>query len=318
MRVINFLVRNSRNILVGVILFFKGSDWSKKMVIFSESRGGSTWLMEMLCSAANVCVNWEPLHSTKGVVPSSFKFGSRPFIPKFDDTSDYKKLFKRIHEYKIHSFWTRKYLADKPIAEIVKSKFVLTKYVRANLLVPFILQNEHFDIPPILLVRHPIDTCLSQKNAFKPAKQNIVIPNCINPERYDRYIDYINNLESALERRIAMWCLNNCSTLNNLKNLRVTTIYYSNLLLEPEKELQRVLESARFDDIPQRLKMIKFRTASSTNFGGDYISEPKTQLMKNFTRLENNQKESIQKIFDHFEFTLFTAFSPYPQIEQNI
>ena len=64
------------------ILKSKKFNAADSIILFSEARGGSTWLMEMLRETLNVCINWEPLHVNSGVVPKENKLGWRPFIPK--------------------------------------------------------------------------------------------------------------------------------------------------------------------------------------------------------------------------------------------
>ena len=129
-------------ILIYLIWKSKRFDLKESIVIFSEARGGSTWLMEILSNIPNSCLNWEPLHVAKGVVPKKFRFGSRPFLPTRDKSETYLNLFKRIISFSISTKWSRKYLS---ISKILSSKFVITKFTRANLLVPYIIKNLKFD-----------------------------------------------------------------------------------------------------------------------------------------------------------------------------
>lgn len=147
-----------RNLLVKIILRIKPFHISENIVIFSEGRGGSTWLMEILAKSTGACINWEPLHPDKGVVPKEYQFGNIPFISESDNTQSYKRLFSKIHRYKTHTPWSRRYLS---LRSLVKSRHVLVKYIRANLLIPYLTQNFNFKYRPIFLVRHPIDICLS-------------------------------------------------------------------------------------------------------------------------------------------------------------
>ena len=188
--------------------------------------------MELLSKLPRTCINWEPLHTKKGVVPSGYKFGTRPFISPDDKNIIYYSIFKKIFTYQIYNNWTIKYLS---IFSLIKSKYVITKFVRGNLLTPYILNNFNFKTPPIVLLRHPIDTCQSQLKAFDNKDINaktVKIPDCINNERYVRHIDFINELETKLEKKIAMWCLNNCPLIEQLDQLNVHIIYYSDLVFK--------------------------------------------------------------------------------------
>ena len=88
-------------ILIYLIWRFRRYDLKDSVIIFSEARGGSTWLMEILSNIPNSCLNWEPLHVAKGVVPKKLRFGSRPFIPTIDKSDTYLNLFKRIISFSI-------------------------------------------------------------------------------------------------------------------------------------------------------------------------------------------------------------------------
>ncbi|MDZ7776433.1 MAG: hypothetical protein U5L09_12930 [Bacteroidales bacterium] len=307
------LLKAVKKFTISLILKAKNFRASESIIIFGEARGGSTWLMEMLNETLDVCINWEPLHVRKGVIPRELNFGWRPFIPKDTRNETYFFLFKKIHEYKIYSNWTTSYI--KPL-KLIQSKHVLVKYVRANMLVPYLLKNFKFKYKPIFLIRHPIDTCLSQMKTFEKDDNNITkfeVPNCINNERYIKHLEFINNLKSKLEVKIATWCINNCDTINQIDNYdTLYVIFYSDLLFYPEEELKAYLNKNQLKSYIKKLNQVNYRKASSADFDSEYRNNVNEQLFKNFDMLDDIKKEKIQKIFDYFEFRLFTAYSPYP------
>lgn len=302
-----------RKIVIIVFLKIKNYNASKTIIIFSEARGGSTWLMEMLNDALKVSINWEPLHKDQGVVPKTFNFGWRPYIPLDDKNETYKKLFKNINEYRHYTNWT---LSRLKLSKLIKSKQVLVKYVRANMLIPYLLKNFKFKHAPILLLRHPIDSCLSHMKAFnkdRKSDEEFKVPEGINNERFSKHIEYINQLQTELERVIAIWCLNNCYTLNQLNSLKgLHIIYYSDLLNDPEIQIRNYLVENQLEKHVKTLEKVNFRKISSTDFNSEFNNNLEEQLFKNFKRLDEDSKKNIQKVFDYFEFKLFTAFSPYP------
>ena len=292
-----------------LILKSKKFKVSESIIIFSEARGGSTWLMELLGEILDVAINWEPLHVTRGVVPRKLHLGWKPYIKPGDSNTSYKRLFTQILEYKRVSKWTAKYLTYK---ELSASKNVLTKFVRANLLIPYITHNFNLRYPPIFLLRHPVDTCLSQMRAFVNHREydfEQEIPQWVNNERFHEHEAYLKSLTTPLERKIAGWCLNNCQVLNNLKKQKVHVIVYSDLLLEPKLELERLLQAYKLDSYKRRMKAIDFTRASTTVIKGE-LKDTEKQLNKNFERLDTPTKERIQAIFDYFEFKLYTAYTP--------
>ena len=299
-------------LLIRPILKYKKFNAADSIILFSEARGGSTWLMEMLRETLNVCINWEPLHVNSGVVPKENKLGWRPFIPKENIDDSYRTLFTNIHKFKIHSKWTRKYLTLK---QLFRSKQVLVKYVRANLLVPYLLENFEYKYPPIFLLRHPIDTCLSHIRAFGDLENRSIesqISDFIYNDRLLEYKDYVSQLDTRLEKKIALWCLNNCSTINKLNEYNLHIVFYSDLVLSPKKELENILVKYNSGISTEKLTEGKLRKASSTDFNNEYNHTVEKQLHKNFEILDNSEKDKIQMIFDYFDFQLYTAYSPFP------
>lgn len=298
--------------LIQRILNLKNFESAKSIIIFSEARGGSTWLMEIMSDLLPVCINWEPLHVNNGVVPKEKNFGWRPFIPEADSNPDNYLLFKKIHEYKVCTSWTTKYLS---LVKIFKSKYVLTKYVRANLLVPYLTSKYEFAHKPIYLIRHPIDTCLSQIRAFGD-DENISIanrvPQCMNNERFVIHREYLNGLESKLELKIAYWCINNCRTLNKLAHSKVCVVFYSDLIMNPQEEVNRILISTKLDEYNKDINKLDFRRASMTDFKNDLSKSAKLQLQKNIDELDVEMKDRIQSIFDYFGLNLYSAYSSRP------
>ncbi len=305
-----------RQILIYLIWRYKRYDLKDSLVIFSEARGGSTWLMEILSNIPNSCLNWEPLHVAKGIVPKKLRFGSRPFIPTRDKSETYLNLFKRIISFSISTKWSRKYLS---ISKILSSKFVITKFTRANLLVPYIIKNLKFDKKPIFLIRHPVDTCLSAINTFKTKSwvgNYDEIPDVINNDRYHENIDFLSCLESQIEVCIANWCLNNVSTLNNVELMnKMSVIFYYDLILDPSIQIKKISNDLKLSEYEKnKLLSVDFRKPSSTSVTGQLKNTPKEQLNKNFNRLSLDDKDRIQMIFDYFDFKLFDAYSPEPKI----
>ena len=240
------LKRELRNKILTLLLRIKKFKSEDSILIFSEARGGSTWLLEMLSNIPDTCINWEPLHVQEGVVPEKYGFGYKPSIQADFSENDYIKLFDEIHTFSRSTEWTRKYLTFR---SLLISKNVITKYVRANRLLPFILKKFHFKYPPILLIRHPIDTCLSQVKAFRQDYLNEQIHDLLKRQRghsSQRDTSRLCELNKVLAEKVERWCINNVDTIKQVGSKdNITVVHYSELLKDPETELERILE--RYD-----------------------------------------------------------------------
>ena len=309
------LIDIPNQILIWVIWKLKKFNIEESIVIFSESRGGSTWLMEILSSIPGSCVNWEPLNNLKGIVPKKYRFGSRPYLPYNDTNNEYLSLITKILSYSTSKVWSRKHLT---VSNISNSNFVITKFVRANLLAPYLLENFKFEKKPIFLIRHPIDTCISQINTFKNKKwvRSIEdIPDVVNNERYKSNIEFLSKLETNLEVCIANWCLNNLPTIKNYNVLnKMTVIFYYDLIIDPLTEIEMISDNLGLNKTQKSaFKSIDFRKPSFSSVKNKLKRNPIEQLNKNFKYLDINEKDNIQKIFDYFDFKLFDAYSPEPK-----
>jgi len=305
---------NRSNGFFRFILLIKQYKYKEGILIFSEPRGGSTWLMEILNEIPKTVINWEPLHTKYGVVPSNLNWGDRPFISANDRSKSHYKIIKKMLTLSLNSPWT---LQFTNIKKIFYGKTIITKFVRANLLLPWVLENFKFRYKPILLIRHPIVTCLSQINTFHQQNYRAIfkIPTSINSKRFDQHKEFLDKLESTLELKIAVWCINNIQTLKNPSICKkVLFVFYEDLFLFPQKEVNKILiEYGKSNLFESTFKEFNYKKMSRSNFNNKKITTSEEQLNQSFLELDENSKEKVQKIFDYFNFDLYDAFSPYPQ-----
>ena len=268
--------------------------------------------MEMLDEIPNSIINWEPLHVDKGVIPKRFAWGWRPYIPEDDQTIEYLNLVEGILNFSRNSPWTTLYC--DPMS-ILYAKYVITKFVRANLLVPWMLNNFSFKHKPIFLARHPIPVCLSQMRAFDTNNSNkpFMVPDCVNNQRYRDNLSYINGLSSDLERKVAIWCVDNLLTINKFRNSdKLIWVYYENLVMEPEKEMRRIFRELGLQAAEEIVKGIVFEKPSKADFNKDFRVGKKDQIKKYLKHVDQAILSDIQKIFDHYGLNLYEAENPYP------
>lgn len=307
---------NIKKILLPLILKTKKLSVEESIIIFGDPRGGTTWLMELLSNIPKTCINWEPLNKLNVSLPHSIKWGIRPYIKEDDTNPQYLKMMRDILSLKKSNSWTNRYTT---INTALKAETLIIKFIAANLVIPYLLKKFAFKHKPILLIRHPIDTSISHLKAFyqKEELMPVEIPDCINNERYQESFDFINSLNTNLERQIAYWCLHNTLTLNRKDVLKqVTIVFYYDLVLNPKEELKRIIESSKLSqNCDGLIDTIDLKKPSKTDFSQDLATTPEVQLNKNINKLSEAEKKNIQLIFDHFNFKLFDAFSVVPKKE---
>lgn len=319
---LNQLRKKAKNTIRFFILSLKSYKLQHAVIICGEARSGSTWLMEIINQIPKTVINWEPLQVEMGVVPKNYNFGWRPFIPESDKTPGFTKLFKGILTYRIYNKWTAKFLKVKGLKN---SKYVITKFVRANSLLPWITSQlgDKLTNKPILLIRHPITNCMSQLKTFQgikgkdlwtefSEKRKFELPFGINNERFMKHTAYINSLNSVLERTIAIWCVNNAPILNHVNKNRWIEVKYEDLMLNPQDEISKLMGNFELGVDANVFNNFDFGRASASNYKGDFKKDPKIQLEAFLNQFEESYLKKIQRIFDYFELTTYSAFNAYP------
>lgn len=304
--------------LIKSILRFKNYKIENAIIICSEARGGSTWLMELLRNIPGTIINWEPLHVTNGVVPKAYKLGWRPYLPQTEYDSKISSLFKKMLTLKIYNNWTLRFI---DMVDLKKSRHVLTKFVRANNLLPWMVHSfPEMRHPPILLLRHPITTCISRIKTFEKEpdfvnvenKHDFRVPDCRNNERFVQNEAYLNTLETALEFEVAIWCMNNAHLMAHDDRDKWLTVYYETLVLEPELQLRKITKKLGLTIPEVQIEKIDFRKASATNYNSG-LKDKKIEQVESFLKeLDANQLSKLQAVFDYFNFKTYTAHSAYP------
>lgn len=313
-------MKRIKTLLRNRLFWFKNFKPDDAIVIFSEARGGSTWLMELLKHIPGTVVNWEPLHVDYGPVPRSLRLGWRPKIDPEDSNPTYKQLFEKIITFNLSNDWTLKYSSAR---ELLKSKRVITKFVRANQCLPWFVKTfTTLKHQPIYLLRHPITTCISRLKTFESIPNDDVytikpiapfkVPDCLNNDRFIKHQVYINSLQTQLEVEIAIWCLNNADIIEHPYRNKWCAIYYEDLVINPESQFMKLLDQLDLSLSSAQMKRIRFDKPSASNFLGNYQNSNTKQLETFIEALTQKQLEAIQSIFDYFGLKVYSAFSAYP------
>ena len=291
------------------------------IIICSEPRGGSTWLMEILQSMPKTVVNMEPLHHFSGVVPARFNLGWYPYIPQENNEIKYLRFFKAVLTFKVYNRWTT---GKVGIKKLLSAKRVLTKFVLANRLLPWLTLHFNHKLShwPIYLVRHPIPTCISQLRNFHGIQKerllsvsatNFKVPNGIFNDRFKEHETYLASLSSSLERHIALWCINNVAIMDHPNKAGWITVYYEDLVKNPLTETRKLMQQLGIETPPQHWEMFNFKIPSASNFKNHYKKDPHQQLESFLAQFSKQELQRIQDIFDYFNFNVYSAFNAYPQ-----
>ena len=272
--------------------------------------------MSLLSKLPGVAGVWEPLHTTKGVVPS--RWGVRPHRQAM--TSEDMALLEEILAGNRLNAWT---CSRTSLADAMNANQLLVKYVRANSLLPLVLKKWDLEHKPVLLMRHPLDVVTSQVKAFGAR------PRDLNPERdYPEHVllhehwGRVKEVSDPLERQLHLWSLLNAPLWEAYATSdEVVAVHYHDLILDPEHRLKDILRQLawkprRPDDawsLDAFVAGLDLRATSDTDFGGDFLANQQDQLWKNIKRLTPEEKRRYQSVFDTYGLTLYSMDEVKPR-----
>lgn len=297
--------------LFKVIGPMRGFKVEESLIISSETRGGSTWLMELIYEDPETIINWEPLHEIKGVVPESLKWGPNPCIYEDTKNKDFSRLMKKMLTYQLATNNSIKYCT---VNELLSGKRVITKFVRSNGMLVWLVNNFNLKYKPIYLLRHPVAVAKSQIRNFYDTDKELPpfqLPDTFNSNRYTPHLEYLNSLETRLERQVALWCIHNKDVLNHPDHgIKWIVVFYEHLVENPDKELMRLAGQL---DLKVSRDAIDFQKPSRSDYHNEFIIEKTIQLKKWQDNLSENELKALQDVFDHFGINVYSAFSIYPE-----
>ena len=273
--------------------------------LFSSARGGSTWLMSMLSQLPGVVPMWEPLHTSKGVGRASW--GDRPHNDAMGSV-DQEHLHAMVSG-RMHNTWTA---SRASAGQALHGRQLLFKYVRANGLLPWFLQQP-LQHKPLLLMRHPLDIVTSQVRAFGGRPMG-VDPEVAFPGHValHRAWPELKRIDDEVERQLHIWALTDGQIWErHAGSDAVVPVHYCDLALQPRKSLRRVLDAWDWRpptsdwDAESFLQRVDPNITSDTDFQGDRLKDQQAQLAKNVARLSPSRQAQLQSVLDMHSIGLY-------------
>jgi hypothetical protein len=314
--------RQFRNLVLKAVLKNKKYSLKNSIVVFSDPRGGSTWLSEILLSIPRSQINFEPLQANTGVVPKEYGFGWYPHLPEDNSNKKYIIFFTKVLCFKLFNSWTIKNISIK---KLFFSKYIITKFVLGNQVLPWFVN--HFEnkmrFKPIYLLRHPVAVCSSQlinfakintENHFKELASDYQfhIPNSIYNKRFKENEGYISSLKTKMEIQVALWCINNMNLIEHKHNNKWVMVFYEDLLLNPKEHMISLINDIGMKNKIRQVESYDFRSPSKTVFSSRFEVNPENQLKKFTYTYTEKQLQKVQNVLDYFKIKVYSAFSPYP------
>ncbi len=269
---------------------------SKNIIIFSDPRGGSTWVSEILSEITGYPKIWEPFHRKRVQAFKSLGFSWRPYIAADDEWEEAEKLFNKLLKGQILNHWIT---SETDRSKIKEAQAGVFKFVRANALLPWLVSKFTFERAPIHLLRHPFSVVSSQIKmgwGFNPDK----FLDSLNDRStyYTQYSTYIRSLKTPHEGLTAIWCMTNKLLLEHKdRDKKWLTLYYEDLVMDPKSALEKVLATW---NLKYDLSRIEFSRASSTATKNSPL-KGKEQLSLWQSHFTLEQIQAMRKVLEYFE-----------------
>jgi hypothetical protein len=262
---------------------------TNNIVITGSPRSGTTWLAEILSKSEGGFMLFEPLSLTGVKRVNDLGFDWRQHIPEDEMWMEAAVYFKDVYNGKYLTPWM---LSHSEKQTLLNAEFFILKFVRANLLLPWLIKTIQPQKKPIFIVRNPMSVVSSQINlGWKSAPKIFDIPTAkYAAEFHKSYLEILNKINSTEEYLTAKWCLENGFLLKHEQNnvLWITCVY-ENLKKNPEKELPKLFERLELHFNGSILQQIEKPSRSS------YKEENNSE-----TTLTPIQKEKCLEIIKQF------------------
>ena len=277
----------------------------ENLIIFSDPRGGSTWITEAISQIPKTAILWEPLHPAGVAYFNKLNFGLRQFIPELETWIDAEIAFERLFKGKVLNAWTSQ--LSSPI-RFLRAERMIVKFCRANAMIPWLTRVFNFTYDPIYLVRHPFAVSASQlkHGAWDYDFNGFVIPNSPYNDVYIQHADFLSSLKTKEEALVATWCLTNLVPLRSARNDKSwVTVYYEDLIRNPEKELERIFQRWGLPMPESVINQIK--TPSVTAKETTFLNSIEQQCGKWTSFFDQQQVKRMGSVLQYFEVEHYTT-----------
>ena len=281
----------------------------QSLLIFSDPRGGSTWLTQLINKIPRTAVVWEPLHLGEGSRFRALNFGWRQYIPREASWPEARLAFEKLLRGNHLNAYTT-YLSN--FNEYENAETLIYKFCRGNALLPWLVKQFDFRYLPIYLVRHPFAVVASQlkHGGWNEQSNKVKIPNTPFNSIYTQHAEFLFTLQTVEEQLVATWCITNNVVLKDRNNDRDwITMHYEDLFLNPEYELEKVFSRWKVNT-PDHL-FSEIRQPSWSTVDSSPLQNSMYQLSKWQQQFSDKTIYMLEDVLQYFKIRHYNS-SPLP------
>jgi len=200
------------------------------VVVAGAGRSGTSWICDVLNCRNEFRYIFEPLHPSVRAL-SVFRHA---YLPPDKRDPDRLRLMGDVLAGRFHNGWS-----DRLNRRRVAFRR-LVKFIRANLLLPWIKAN--FPAVPIVLVlRHPCAVAVSRMNLgaeWTTSLDVVLSDETLVKDHLQPFVEHMKGTRDEFERQIYFWCVQNYVPLRQLSRREMHVVFYELLCTDPNRAMQ--------------------------------------------------------------------------------
>lgn len=245
--------------LLDNIFFQKGFDEKDTIIVVGSPRSGTTWIMELLNCLPQYTTIFEPFHPIRFPQVKELISSMRPYKAADSDVDSLHDYLYNVFKGNVTSLRPRYRITINNMLKRIIAKKLIIKFVRANRLVPWIVNN--YDLRAVVFItRHPCSTISSQIRTgytgydverFAPSIDQVVNDASILGFE-SSIIEKLGEITSEAEILAAVWAMDQIIPMRE-NNVKMFKLSYEDLVFYPEQIIKQLLqflnEMDRYDNI---------------------------------------------------------------------
>jgi hypothetical protein len=248
----------------GGIFVDSDQDYRNTVLISGSGRGGTTWLAEIINSDNAFRYIFEPFHPRK---VSEFRhFRNRQYIRPTEQHPGFLRPASRVFSGLLRSDWSDQY--NRRL--ICRRRIV--KEIRLGLMLEWV-RRQFPEMPVVLILRHPCAVAVSRVANRRPTDfevQDVLSQPQFIEDWLTPYMPIISKLDTDFEKQIALWSIENMLPLRTITTQDALVVFYEQLCLQPEVEVERISTFLHLQSTGRMLKNIG-QPSSQTRRGSSAI-----------------------------------------------
>ena len=223
----------------GGLYFDRDHDYRNTVLVAGSGRGGTTWVAEVINTRNEFRDIFEPFNPSR--VKVCRHFANRQYLRPQNDDPQYLNPARFILSGRLRSDWS-----DAYNRRIVCHKRIV-KDIRVNLLLKWI--HVHFpEIPIIFVLRHPCAVVHSRMHlGWEDSLEDLLTQELLVEDYLKPFLPAIARANSAFERHLMLWCIENYVPLRELRRREALTIFYEDLCKKPDASVKRLAQFLKLD-----------------------------------------------------------------------